>query len=162
MVGWIHFQRAHSRLICTLEHGPLARYVKLRVAHAPGMPGTFSPPPRVSDTDMHHGTSVTHMPWCMPGSITSDFLWSRWLGKRSRHSRRMRIPQFYQSGKRSIHSKKLMWSRSRVSLNGGCFNIYGTSMDTRKEKDGLLTILSSLCEPLYPKRWFYIATGPSG
>ena len=24
-------------------HGPLARYVKLRVAHAPGMPGTFSP-----------------------------------------------------------------------------------------------------------------------
>ena len=26
-------------------HGPLTRYVKLRVAHAPGMPGTFSPPP---------------------------------------------------------------------------------------------------------------------
>ena len=25
-------------------HGPLIRYVKLRVAHAPGMPGTFSPP----------------------------------------------------------------------------------------------------------------------
>ena len=27
-------------------NGPLARYVKLRVAHAPGIPGTFSPPPR--------------------------------------------------------------------------------------------------------------------
>ena len=27
------------------DHGPLTRYVKLRVAHAPGMPGTFSPPP---------------------------------------------------------------------------------------------------------------------
>ena len=26
-------------------HGPLARYVKLRVAHAPRMPGAFSPPP---------------------------------------------------------------------------------------------------------------------
>ena len=26
------------------EHGPLTRYVKLRVLHAPGMPGTFSPP----------------------------------------------------------------------------------------------------------------------
>ena len=25
------------------SHGPLARYVKIRVAHAPGMPGTFSP-----------------------------------------------------------------------------------------------------------------------
>ena len=25
-------------------HGPLIRYVQLGVAHAPGMPGTFSPP----------------------------------------------------------------------------------------------------------------------
>ena len=50
-------------------------------AHAPGMPGTFSPPPRVSDPDMHHGTCVTHVPWCMPGSLTSSFLWSWWRGK---------------------------------------------------------------------------------
>ena len=27
-----------------LNHVPLTRYVKLRVAHAPGIPGTFSPP----------------------------------------------------------------------------------------------------------------------
>ena len=67
-----------------------------------GVPGTFSPPPRVSDPDMHHGTCVTHVPWCMPGSLTSGFLWSRWWGKRSRHSRRMRKPQFYVSGKRPI------------------------------------------------------------
>ena len=59
-------------------HGPLARYVKLRVAHAPGMPGTFSPPSQVSDPDMHHGTCVTHVPWCIPGSLTSGFLWNRW------------------------------------------------------------------------------------
>ena len=39
------------------------------------MPGTFSPPPRVSDPDMHHGTCVTHVPWCMSGSLTSVFLW---------------------------------------------------------------------------------------
>ena len=39
--------------------GPLARYVNLRVAHVPGRPGTFSPPPRVSDPGMHHGTCVT-------------------------------------------------------------------------------------------------------
>ena len=37
-------------------HGPLTRYAKLRVPHAPGMPGAFSPPPRVSDPDMHLGT----------------------------------------------------------------------------------------------------------
>ena len=39
--------------------------------------------PRVSSPDMHHGTCVTHVPWCMPGSLTSGFLWSRWRGKRS-------------------------------------------------------------------------------
>ena len=36
-------------------HEPLARYVKLWVVHARRMPGTFSPPLRVSDPDMHHG-----------------------------------------------------------------------------------------------------------
>ena len=85
-----------------MAYGPLARYVKLRVAHAPGMPGTFSAPPRACDPDMHHGTCVTHVPWCIPGSLTSGFLWSRWRGKRSRHSRRMRNPQFYVSGKKPM------------------------------------------------------------
>ena len=65
-----------------------------------GIPGTLSPPPWVSDPDMHHGTSVTHVPWCMPGSLTRGFLWNRCRGKLSRHSRRMRNPQFYVSGKR--------------------------------------------------------------
>ena len=65
------------------------------------MPGTISPPPRVSDPDMHYGTCVTHVPWCIPGSLTSGF-WSQWRGKHSRHSRRMRSPNFYVSGKRLI------------------------------------------------------------
>ena len=67
-------------LICWC-HGPLTRYVNLRMPHAPGMPRTFSPPPRVGDTDLHHGTCVTHVPWCMPGSLTSSFLWSRRRGE---------------------------------------------------------------------------------
>ena len=52
-------------------NGPLTRYAKLWVAHAPGMPGTFSPPPTSKETDpgMHNGTCVTHVPWCMPGSL---------------------------------------------------------------------------------------------
>ena len=64
------------RIVCSYQssrcaqkgagHGPLARYLKLRVAHVPGIPGTFSPPPRVSNPDMHHGTCVTHVSWCMP------------------------------------------------------------------------------------------------
>ena len=53
----------------------------------------FSPPQRVSDPDMHHGTCVMHVPWCMPETLTCGFLWSRWRGKRFRHSRCVRNPQ---------------------------------------------------------------------
>ena len=59
-------------------------------------------PPWVSDPDMHHGTCVTHAAWCMSGLLTSGSLWNRWLEKRSRHSRRMRNPQFCVSGKRTM------------------------------------------------------------
>ena len=52
---------------------PLASYQIRKIAglHAPGMPWTFFPPSQVSDSDMHHGTCVTHVPWCMPGSLTT-------------------------------------------------------------------------------------------
>ena len=51
----------------------------------------------VSDTGMYNGTCVTHVSWCMLGSL------NRGGGKkRSRHSWRMRILQFYVSGKSSI------------------------------------------------------------
>ena len=50
--------------------------------------------PLVSDPGMHQGTRVTHVPWCISGSLN--------CGKRSRHSRRMRNSQFYVSGKRPI------------------------------------------------------------
>ena len=81
-----------SSRVASLAVALLASYQirKTAGAHAPGMPGTFSPPPRVSDPDMHHGMCVTHVPWCMSGSQTCGLLWSRWRGKRSRHSRRMR------------------------------------------------------------------------
>ena len=89
-------------VITTSVLGPLTRYVLMRVAHAPGMSGTFSPSPLVSDPDMLYGTCVMHVSWCMPGSLTSGFLRSRWRGKCSRHSRRMRNPQFCVSGKRPM------------------------------------------------------------
>ena len=38
------------------------------------MPGTFSPPPWVSDPDRYHGTCVVHVQWRMPGPLTSGFL----------------------------------------------------------------------------------------
>ena len=60
------------------------------------------PSPLVSDLDMHHGTCVTHVPCCMPGSLLSSSLSSRWRGKRSRHSWRTRNTLSYVSGKRPI------------------------------------------------------------
>ena len=47
-------------------------------------------------------TCIMARAWCMPGSLTRGVLWSRWRGKRSRHSRHMRNPQFYVSVKRPI------------------------------------------------------------
>ena len=58
----------------------------------PRMAWTFSPPPRVNDPDMHHA--------CMPGSLTSGFLWCQWRGKRFRHSTRKCNPHFCVSDKR--------------------------------------------------------------
>ena len=37
----------------------------------------------------HRGLTI---PACLPGSLTHGFLWRRWWGKRSRHSRRTRNP----------------------------------------------------------------------
>ena len=96
------FQMLRKTLLKYGCHGSLIRYVKLRVTHAPGMSVTFSPSPQVSDHDMHHGTCVTHVLWCMPGSLTSGFLWWR------ENSGEKNIPGacatrfFFVSGKRPI------------------------------------------------------------
>ena len=135
---------------------PLTRYIKLRVVHAPGMPGTFSPPLPVSDPDMDHGTCLTHVPWCMPGSLTSGFLWSQLRRKRSRHSRRMRNPQFHASGKRpivnsnyTIHKALCGWN---ISTPGPRLNIKTVfpSGDSRvKDKTVGETVLSLAWESVY-------------
>ena len=62
----------------------------------------FSLPPLVSYPDMHHGTCLTHLPWCKPESLTSGFGLSRWRGNRSWHSRCMHNTPYYASGKRPI------------------------------------------------------------
>ena len=59
---------------------------------------------QVSEPGMHHGTCVTHVPWCISGSLTCGLTWR---GKCSRHSRRMRNPQFYVSVKRPMETYPL-------------------------------------------------------
>ena len=71
-----------------------------------GNTGNVFPPPQFRYPDMHHGMCVTHVPWCMPGSLNCIFIWNWRRGKRSRHSRRMRNPQVYASGRGPIAAIK--------------------------------------------------------
>ena len=79
------------------------------------MPGTFSPrrrlqrKPPVSDFSMHHGTCVTHVPWCMSRSLTAV------AGKTFPAFPAHAHPRFDVSGKRSI---KVMYGKLKSVL---CF-----------------------------------------
>ena len=79
--------------------------------------GNVFPATAVSDPDMHHGTCVTHVPWCMSVSLTSGFLWRRWRGKRSRYSWRMRNPQFCVSVRRHVPTFHLHISQNKLPKN---------------------------------------------
>ena len=66
-------------------HGPLTRYVKLRVAHASGMPGTFPPAAEFK------GNRELAIPVCITArAMHVRIAYPRWRGKRSRYSRRIR------------------------------------------------------------------------
>ena len=65
----------------------------------------FQRKPLVSDLGMPHGTCVTHV----SGSLTHSG------GKRSRHSQRMRNPQFCVSGKRPILYATMSLSNKTIS-----------------------------------------------
>ena len=84
--------------------GPLVRYVKLPVAHAPRMPRTFSRQlPTYGSPWASCQIVATHVPRCSPGSLTRG-------GEEnvSRHSRCMCNPQFYVSRKRPIKGVEMM------------------------------------------------------
>ena len=76
------------------SNGPLTRYAKLRLAHAPGMPATFPPPPWVSDPAASRHARDARAVMHAEIAYWRCFLWSRWRGKRSRHSRRMHYRNF--------------------------------------------------------------------
>ena len=66
---------SHSDSGLRQDNGPLARYGKLRLLMRRECRKLLSrhwlqSKPLVSDPGMHHGTCVTHVPWCMSGSLT--------------------------------------------------------------------------------------------
>ena len=98
-----------------IGHGPFVRYVKIL-----GCACTVnSPPSRVSNLNVHHGTCLTHVPRCILGSLTSDFLWSRWRGKRSRHSRCIHSVTYLVRGP---YNEQVLWDR-------GCLHISKAVVD---------------------------------
>ena len=85
-----------------LCHGPLISYVKSWVAHTPGMPGTFSPPPTSKETSNYRSRHASRHVSDARAVMHIGIVNPRWRGKRSRHSRRMRNSRFFVSGKRSM------------------------------------------------------------
>ena len=80
-------------------NGPLTRYVQLRVAHAPGIPGTFSPPPTSKETTCWRSRNASQHVRHARAVMHVGFANSRWRGNRSRCMRNL---QFYVSGKRPM------------------------------------------------------------
>ena len=118
-----------SQTVDRSANGLLTRYVKLRVAHALGMPGTFSPSPNSKETanqrSRHASRHVRHARAVMHVGVTNPL----WWGKRARHSRRMRTSQFYVSGKRPmgypygwVVTVLAQWAASWMAVrNWGCW-----------------------------------------
>ena len=72
----------------------------------------FQRKPIVSDPGMHHGTCVTHVPWCMSGSLTCGD------GENVPAFPAHAHPQFYVSGKRPIETALIQikaWCRAGTS-----------------------------------------------
>ena len=92
MLWWV-VHTSYTGWYYKAAHGPLTRYVKLQVAHAPGMPGTFSP---AADFKGYRKLAI---PACITARDARAVMhvgiaYLRWRGKRSRHSRRMRTRNF--------------------------------------------------------------------
>ena len=120
-------------------HGPLTRYVKLQVAHAPGMPGTFSSSPIINETaskrSRHPSRHVRRARVVMHVGITNP----RWPVKRSRHSRRMYNPQSLRIWREAhgIHGSRFTGQStvySKLNMEPISLNIFHRNSNTVKTK----------------------------
>ena len=87
-------------------NGPLTRYVKLRLreAHAPGMPGTFFPPPNLKETVSYRSRYASRHVRDARAVMHVGFANPRRRAKRSRHSRRMCNLAIWQEARFVNHS----------------------------------------------------------
>ena len=108
--------RFSSDMIGTVYH-KLIIWGQLRVAHATGIPGKFSSTSKetANQRPRHAPWHVRHARVVMHVGIAN----ARWRGKLSRHSRRMRNPQFYVSYKKPIAGMFILrWAQYFLPLIG--------------------------------------------
>ena len=106
---WLHGTQITSQLNkrtpfhrTTHRHGPLTRYVKLQVAHAPGMPGTFSPAANFKENRLLAiPACITARAWRTCRDACRDRLHAV-TGKTFPAFPAHAHPQFYVSGKRPM------------------------------------------------------------
>ena len=89
-------------LFRTEHNGPLTRYVKLQVAHAPGIPGTFPPPPTSKETASKRSRRASRHVRDASGVMHVGIAYPRWRGKTFPAFPAHAHPQFYVYGKRPI------------------------------------------------------------
>ena len=87
-----------------------------RECREPFFPTNVGKRSRHASRHVRHARAVIHA-----RSLTSGFLWSRWQGKRSPHSRHMRNPKFYVSDKRPMDTICHVTCRSRLIVKEMCF-----------------------------------------
>ena len=101
----IHFVQCVFRVLSQIVYG---RYQPMGLLPDPNYCGLRMRRECRERFPRHRGLAIpcaTHVPWCMSGLLTSGFIWSRWRGKRSRHSPRMRNPHICVSGKRPMRER---------------------------------------------------------
>ena len=89
------------------------------VAHAPGMPGTFSAPLTTEETARQRSRHASRHVRDARAVIHVGIDNPRWRGKRSRHSRRMHNAPIYVSGKRPMQNRNYRPSHNITRLRIG-------------------------------------------
>ena len=136
MVKWTHGVCYGWHYLWWHEHGPVTRYVKLRFAHAPGMPGTFFRPLTSKETACYWSRHASRHVRDARGVMHVGIADPRWREKRSQYSRHMRNPQFY------VYDKRPMDWSSCVTWDSGDHKKAGAHL--QKVNDIIIEVLRTI------------------
>ena len=91
---------------------PLARYVKLRVVHAPGMPGMPGTPPLVSDPDIEEKITVRIVQIMIQATLLAQ-IGVTLQEQKTRATQNFNMTAIFQYGRRGLN-----WIALKMAVNG--------------------------------------------